>query len=178
MFKRDPNSPPDWNRVHLPQLPSGVTAFSIPVFGVSWYERRLGYWTARALYLAVAAAIVAVQLLLYKLILVDDPHTTRFGAIWWAVAVFGVLATAGGLRMALFGGGLPFPRLRRHPRKLVAVLFGLPLPLYLFCVAFLAPGLFLSFTVDALRPTLYAERVAREDLDAQLRARPGRARKR
>ncbi|MDH6113296.1 hypothetical protein P3T36_001820 [Kitasatospora sp. MAP12-15] len=178
MFKRDRNNPPDWARVQLPQLPAGVTAFSIPVFGTTWYERRWGYWTARTLYLAVAVAIVAVQLLMYKLILVDDPNTTHFGAIWWGVAVFGVLATAGGLRMALFGGGLPFARLRRHPRKLIANLFGLPLPLYLFCVAFLAPGLFLSFTVDGLRPTLYAERIAREDLDAQLRAHPGRTRKR
>ncbi|WP_329583044.1 hypothetical protein OG500_23090 [Kitasatospora sp. NBC_01250] len=173
MRKRDKAVPPSWERVHLPHLPDGVTLLSIPGVGLGWYLRRWRYWAARVIILALAAGAMAVSLLMYKLILVDDPHTTRFGAEWWGVVAFGVLATIEGFRMAFFSRELPFPGLRKPPSRAIRNLLALPLLVYILSIVFLAPGVFLSATIDALRLVPHHERTARDDLIAQLRALPG-----
>ncbi|GAA1967493.1 hypothetical protein [Kitasatospora viridis] len=163
--------PPSWERVSLPGLPPGVRALSIPRFGTSWHRRDGRYWAVRAIGLLVWAGVAVVQCMLYELILADDPHAARFGAEWWGVVAFGTLATAAGLWSAFVTHRLPLHRILNHPNKAVVRLLGVPALLWYFCVAFLAPGYALAFCFDALRPVSRNERIARADLDAQLRAR-------
>jgi hypothetical protein len=150
-----------------------VTVLSIPGFGTGWYRRGLDYWMVRGIRLALAAGVVIVQLLLHELILADDPHATRFGTEWWGVVGFGVLATAEGFRMAFVSRALPFGKLLDRPGKLLRALIVAPLVVYLLSTLVLAPGAFLGATIDAMRPNRN-ERIARADLDAQLRARQKR----
>ncbi|MDH6143371.1 hypothetical protein P3T35_005405 [Kitasatospora sp. GP30] len=163
--------PPRLKRVHLQGLPSGVAVLSIPGVGTDWYRRGGRYWAARAALVVIMAALAGVQCLFYKLILADDPHTTRFGAEWWAVAAFGLLATVEGFRVAFLSRAFPFAELRRRQPKPVQNLLALPALVYLVSVLFLAPGMSLAAAVESLRPVPWDERIARADLDAQLRAR-------
>ncbi|WP_327068639.1 hypothetical protein [Kitasatospora sp. NBC_01302] len=168
MPKRDKNIPSDWKRVHLKHHPPTVMVLSIPIYGTSWHQRNWRYWTTRSFWLAVAAVMVILQLVMYKSILVDDPNTTHFGAEWWGVTAFGVFATAEGLWVGFVGRRLPFRGLGRRLPKIVTYPFDILLVLNFFAFVFLAPGIFLTFALDSLRPTPYAERIARDDLADQL----------
>lgn len=163
---------PKWRRVQLSDLPEGVTALSVPGVGTSWYRRGITYWINRLVTFAMFVTLAVVYVLLYKMILWDDPNTTHFGAMWWGVLIFGVVTTAEGYRVALPGRRLLWKVLRTNPGRLVSAVLAVPFFTYALSVAFLAPGIALSRAVQSLSPTTPDERIARADLDAQLRAHP------
>ncbi|MFE9422845.1 hypothetical protein ACFYNO_07780 [Kitasatospora sp. NPDC006697] len=173
--------PPRWKRVTLPGLPRGVSVLSIPGVGTGWYRRDSQYWLVRVGRLVLVAAVLAVQLLVYRLVLVGDPHARPLGAQWWGVLLFGLLAGAEGYRAAGSASGGPFTGVR--PRnKVTDALLTVAFVVYFVATVLIAPGFFLAATVDGLRPVPHNERIARSDLDAQLDGRKagkaGKARRR
>lgn len=164
--------PSRWSRVAPKGLPEGVTMLSLPGVGTGWYGRGVSYWIARLIIFALYAGTVVFQVLIYKLILWDDPNTTRFGAMWWGVLIFGTVATAEGLRVTRPGNRLLWKVLQTDPGRLIRTVLTVPFLTYAFSVAFLAPGIYLGGTIKYLQPITWEERIARADLDAQLRAHP------
>jgi hypothetical protein len=147
-----------------------VTVLSLPGTGTEWVRRGCRYWRSRALQAAWIALPIAVQLLAYRLVLTDQTHLPRFSASWWAVLVFGLLATAEGLRVGLRHPAPPFAHLLEHPNRQVRKAFAPFAICYVVAILLLAPGAFLATLLDALRPAPRDERAARADLDAQLLA--------
>ncbi|MFF7632554.1 hypothetical protein ACFZB9_05300 [Kitasatospora sp. NPDC008050] len=178
MFERDNTIPSDWKRVHLKGHPPKMMVLSIPILGTRWYNRRWDYWAVRAISLALIGGTAAVQVLMYQSILAYDSHVTEFGAEWWGIITFGAVVTAEGIWVSCVSRRLPLVGLRRRLPKIISYPLDILLSLNFLSFVFLGPGLFLCATIDALRPTPYAERVARRDLAEQLRAHERLSRKR
>lgn len=166
-----PTIPPTWPRVQLADHPPGVKVLSLPVVGTSWVRRGLRYWCGRVLMLALLAMVVAVQCASWWGALGDDYQGGRLSRAGWALAVVGVLGTIEGLRVVLFRQGIPFFQLWTDPNRAVRWCYVLLVAVYLFFVAALTSGMFLSLAVEWLHPTVGHERTARADLDRQLQAR-------
>ncbi|MCX4746755.1 hypothetical protein OG455_14705 [Kitasatospora sp. NBC_01287] len=138
--------------------------------------RGVNYQVGRLLTFALLAGTVVPYVLLYRLLLWDNPGARHFGAVFWGVLAFGVLATAEGFRLAFLRRALPLAGPRRHSSGLVRHPAGLLVLLYLLCVVLLAPGVFLSGAVDCLHGRRYAELQARRERGAERRARDRRNR--
>lgn len=133
-------------------VPRGVTLLSVPWVGTTWYGRGGAYWRGRVGAVVVLAALVAVYVLLYQLILRDAVHRGGHHAEFWVtVACMGALTLSG----AVLGGrrGLPWPLRVLLPISVV-----------------LSPGGWLVALVRQVLPTPPDERLARADLERRLRA--------
>ena len=168
MSTQDP-LPSRWDRVHPGDLPPRITVLSLPVLGTSWHHRTWRYWAARAIVVAMPAVLVGVYVLLYKSILWDDPKTRHFGTMWWSVLGFGAVATAEGVRVNSFTRTLPLKQFREDRRAVVRNVVWPPFLLYMLCIMFLAPGIWFSALLDWRAPVTRNERIARKDLDDQLK---------
>jgi hypothetical protein len=136
---------PRWQRVAGPR---GVTLLSLPWVGTAWYQRGPGYWRGRITAVVVLAAVVAVYVLLYQLVLADTVRRTGYGTEFWVtVACMAALTVYGAILDLL-------------PRTKVTRVLGLLSYL-------LAPGAWLVALIGQLVPTPPAERTARDDLRRQ-----------
>jgi hypothetical protein len=164
----NPGPPPTWRRVHAQGLTADLTVLVLPYVGSTWRRRGCAYWFNRLAAVVILAVPAAAFAGLDFLILWGEHRRGGYSAVFWATAVFLLLAAGWGAATVLLFEEFPLSSLRRSadwlPRAAGAV--GQFLLVAVFLLA--TPGMWLAALADQLRPRPNAEKLALADLEQQL----------